>query len=131
MQSSVRSKAASATLATKPPRSSEVTSKNGKEYNYSPDSEVPIPPTRTRVLDEVKENSLNGNNQGIDWYNMITSFFTFQGISSFDSKQCGEGLDRPMCDKIKCIATHDTFEEPISQYFMLVYERPGNGNGCC
>ena len=45
--------------------------------------------------------------------------------------QCGEGLDRPMCDEIKCIATHDTFEEPISQYFMLVYERLGNGNGCC
>ena len=62
---------------------------------------------------------------------MITSFFTFQGISSFNSVQCREGIDRPMCDKIKCIATHETFEEPISQYFMLVYERLGNGNGCC
>ena len=106
---------------------------NGKEYNYSPDSEVLISPPRTRVLDEVKEKSLNGNNQGIDGYLMITSFFTFQGISSVNSWswRCWEGEDRPMCDRIKCTATHDTFEEPISQYFMLVYERSGDGNGCC
>ena len=56
---------------------------NGKEYNYSPDSENLIPPPKTRVLDEVKEESLNGNNQGIDGYNMITSFFTFQGTLLF------------------------------------------------